>query len=67
MLKPENVKMNQFLKYNIKALGYYTKYDPVPTDFINPNTVELLEVEVAEADQPYDDGKIYIDSESEED
>ena len=36
-------------------------------DFINPNTVGLPEVEVAEADQPYDDGRIYIDSESEED
>ena len=67
MLKPENLEMNLFLKYKIKALGYPTKYDPVPTDFINPNTVELPEVEVAKADQPYDDGQIYIDSESEED
>ena len=47
MLKPENVEMSLFLKYNIKALNYPTKYDPVPTDFVNPNTVELLEVEVA--------------------
>ena len=67
MLKPENVEMDLFLKYNINALGYPTKYDSVPMDFINPNTVELPEVEVAEADQPYDDGQIYIDSESEED
>ena len=67
MLKPENVEMSLFLKYNIKSLNYPTKYDPVPTDFVNPNTVELLEVEVAEADQPYDDSQIYIDSESEED
>ena len=44
--------MNLFLKYKIKALGYPTKYDHLPTDFINPNTVELPEVEVAEADQP---------------
>ena len=28
--------------------------------------MELPEVEVAEADQPYDDGRIYIDSESED-
>ena len=48
----------------LKELGYPTKYDAVPTDFINPNTVELPEVE---ADQPYDDGQIYINSESEED
>ena len=67
MLKADNVEMNLFLKNNIKALGFPTKYDPVPTDFINPNTVELPEVEVAEADHLYDDGQIYIDSESEED
>ena len=67
MFKAENVEINLFLKYNIKELGYPNKYDPVPTDFINPNTVELPEVEVAKADQPYDDGQIYIDSESEKD
>ena len=55
------------LKYNIKGFGYPTKYEPLPTGFINPNTVELPEVEVAEADQLYDYGQIYIDSESEED
>ena len=68
-LKPKNVEMNLFLKYNVRALGYPNKYATVPEDFIPPNSSELPEAQLNVTDEPcpYDDGRIEIHSDSESD
>ena len=59
----KNDEMNLWLKFNLRALDYRTKYD-VPDKFKEPDSSTLSESEIASIEA--DGGGIVIDSDGEE-